>query len=477
MKIILLTTFLLSITISIFAQNYDIQVKTEIDLEQKVEQFRAVPLLLGKDIPHAVVAMYSEDAEIDPNLGMFFFPEHTLKLAVFDVDGKIIWKKDLGKGVIPGVWFSPIAAFDLDKDGIDEIWMVNNTNPGHPLDHRAYVLEKRDARTGEVLGQWEWPQPYKQQEMSRLFRHFIMGGYVNGEPVLVTANGTKQYETIKCWNSDMTVRWMYKKTIDTPGCQGSHMSPIVDINNDDVDELLWGERCIELDKGKMLFCADEKTWNGHSDIIEPVLNKETGKWCFFTCRESDHSKTNPPRVVLYDENGNRVWGKIDQGHIDTGWAARIGKNGKPVVLGVKIGKKMRSAAGEFRVDIEENTFEAFTGKKIDLGFSVYTTIPVDLNGDGIHELVKGYFEGDGTILDNTGQVIGNIGGASAIASKFTDDDGEQILSCSKDGIVRIWVDRNARDNKIAKERYSNPFYKLNQKQTGNGYNLFNLGGI
>lgn len=477
MKIISITTFFLCIITSLIAQKYDIQVRTEINLNQKIEQFRAVPVSVGKDVPYAVAALYSEDAEIDPNLGMFFFPEHTLKLSVFDIDGRILWKTDLGKGVIPGIWFSPIAAFDLDKDGIDEIWIVNNTNPGHPLDHRAYVLEKRNARTGKVMGQWEWPQPYKQQEMSRLFRHFIMGGYVHGEPVLITANGTKQYETIKCWNSDMTVRWMYKKTVDTPGCQGSHMSPIVDINNDGVDELLWGERCIELDKGKMLFCADEKTWNGHSDIIEPVLNKKTGKWYFFTCRESDHSKPNPPRVVLYDEKGKRVWGKLEEGHIDTGWAARLGKNGEPVVLGVKIGEKLRSAEGEYRVDIVENTFDAYTGKKIDLGFSVYTTIPVDLNGDGIHELVKGYFEGDGTILDSKGKVIGNIGGASAMASKFTGDDGEQILSYSKNGIIRIWMDKNAIDNHAAKKRYTNPFYKLNQKQTGNGYNLFNLGGI
>ncbi len=74
-------------------------------------------------------------------------------------------------------------------------------------------------------------------------------------------------------------------------------------------------------------------------------------------------------------------------------------------------------------------------------------------------------------------VIGNIGGASAIASKFTGDPGEQILSYSKEGIVRIWYDKNAKDNSVAKARYTNPAYKLNQKQTGNGYNLFNLGGI
>jgi len=475
MKTISLTTLFFFFAISIFAQKYDIQIKTEINLGQKIEQFRAVPMAIGKDVPNVVVAMYSEDAEIDPNLGMFFFPAHTLKLAAFDVEGEILWKKDLGKGVIPGVWFSPVAAFDLDKDGMDEVWNVNTTDPGHPLDHRAFVLEKRDAKTGEVKGQWEWPKPYGSQEMSRLFRHFIMGGYVNGEPVLITANGTKNYETIKCWNSDMSERWVYKKTPDTPGCQGSHMSPIVDINNDGVDELLWGERCIELDKGRMLFCADEDSWNGHSDIIEPILDKKTGKWYFFTCRES--SNQNPPRVVLFDEKGQRIWSKLKEGHIDTGWAARIGKNGEPVVLGVKIGKKKRSAEGEFRVDVEENTFNAFTGEKIDLGFSVYTTIPIDLNGDGIHELVKGYFEGDGTIMDNTGKVIGNIGGASAIASKFTGDAGEQLLSYSKDGIVRIWIDKNAHDNQIAKDRYAHPFYKLNQKQTGNGYNLFNLGGL
>lgn len=112
-----------------------------------------------------------------------------------------------------------------------------------------------------------------------------------------------------------------------------------------------------------------------------------------------------------------------------------------------------------------------------MGFKVYTTIPVDLNGDGIHELVKGYFEGDGTLIDNKGKVIGNIGGHSAMASKFTSLPGEQILSYSNDGKIIIWADMNARDSKQAKARYANPFYKINQRQTGNGYNLFGVGGI
>lgn len=51
----------------------------------------------------------------------------------------------------------------------------------------------------------------------------------------------------------------------------------------------------------------------------------------------------------------------------------------------------------------------------------------------------------------------------ASPSKFTGDQGEQLLIYSKDGVVRIWRDKNARNNQIAKDSYANPFYKLNQK--------------
>ena len=471
-----LISLLLILTLStVFAQTYDLEVITEIDLGHELGQFRAVPISLGEEHPKAVVAMFSEDAEIDPYIGMFFFPKHTLKLMVFDVDGEIIWKRDLGEGIVPGIWFSPVFAFDLDQDGKDEIWIINNKDPEHPLDFRQYVLEKVDPGTGQTMGQWPWPQPQQPQSMSHTYRHFIMGGFIHGDPVLVTAQGTYGAMAIQGWNSDMSKRWEHDIPTDALGCTGSHVTPIVDINRDGIDDLLWGERCIELDRGTQLFCADEQDWEGHSDIIQPILDRESGKWYFFTCRESHNDLS--PRVVLYDEDGNRMWGDLDEGHIDTGWAARIGNNGESVVLGVKVGKKVRTAEGERRTGVVENTYEAISGKKIDLGFNVYTSIPVDVNGDGIHELVKGYFEGDGTVIDNQGNVIGNIGGHSAIASKFTDLPGEQILSFSKDGKIKIWADRNAIDTNQAKKRYSHQFYKVNQKQTGNGYNLFTLGGI
>ena len=475
MKIIILFLLSFSIGMSAAAQNYDLHIAAEVDLGVPVGQFRAVPVTLGNDRPKAIAAMYSEDAEIDPWIGMFFFPQHTLKIVMFDEHGKVLWKKDLGKGVVPGIWFSPIFAFDLDKDGTDELWIINNKDPEHPLDFRKYVLQKLNAMNGEVEGEWPWPQPAQPQSMSHLYRHFIMGGYVNGEPVLITAQGTYGPMAIQGWNQDMSLRWEHKIPDDVEGCKGSHVTPVVDIDNNGVDDLLWGERCIELDKGTQLFCADEKTWRGHSDIIQPVYNYSDNTWSFFTCRESFNNQS--PRVAFYDHNGNRVWADLGEGHIDTGWSARLSKEGEPVVLGVKVGEKVRTVEGERRTGIVENTYEAFSGKKINLGFNVYTSIPVDINGDGIHELVKGYFEGDGTVLDADGNILGNIGGLAAMASKFTGLPGEQILSYSKEGIVRIWADRNAEDNERALSRYKNPFYRVNQKQTGNGYNLFTLGGI
>jgi hypothetical protein len=55
---------------------------------------------------------------------MFFFPGDTLKLALFTESGGLVWRRDLGRGVVPGMWFCPVFAFDLDGDGVDEIWFV-----------------------------------------------------------------------------------------------------------------------------------------------------------------------------------------------------------------------------------------------------------------------------------------------------------------------------------------------------------------
>ncbi|MBN2317173.1 MAG: hypothetical protein JXM79_24825 [Sedimentisphaerales bacterium] len=453
---------------------FDVQIALELKLGEPTGQLRAVPVHLGKGQPRAILAVHCPDAEVDPYVEMFFFPKDTLKLTLFDEKGKILWRRDLGRGVIPGIWFTPVYPFDLDGDGVDEIWFVNNLDADHPLSINNLRLERIDARTSQTTGQWPWPRPAGNQSLSHTFRNFILGGYVKGKPVLITAQGTYGPMAIQAHNSDMQLRWEYKIRGETPGARGSHMCPVLDTNHDHIDELLWGERCIELDTGKELFCADRDTYRGHSDVIQPVLDRSSNKWFFFTCRESTNVS---PRVALFNDAGRRIWGDVDQGHMDMGWVARIGENGEQIAMAIRIGAKTAGPKGFFRQEVDEFTYNALSGQPHPLPFSVFCTLPVDLNGDGIHELVRGLAEGNGDILDHKGRIIGNINGKAAIASKILDHPGEQILSFRPDGTICIWADRNAHDTPEALKRTSHPFYKANQKLSATGYNVVNLGGI
>ena len=78
--------------------------------------------------------------------------------------------------------------------------------------------------------------------MVNAFRNAIAGGSVHGQPVLLTAQGTYEDMYLQGWNPDLTPRWEVTIPKGSRGAHGSHMHPVVDLNNDGVDELLWGER-------------------------------------------------------------------------------------------------------------------------------------------------------------------------------------------------------------------------------------------
>jgi hypothetical protein len=118
-----------------------------------------------------------------------------------------------------------------------------------------------------------------------------------------------------------------------------------------------------------------------------------------------------------------------------------------------------------------------TGRPRKLPFSVYGTLPVDLNGDGLHEIVRGQASSDGEVLDRHGNMIGTTGGPVALVCKFTDLPGEQMLSYHEDGTVRVWADVSAEDSDAALARYAHPFYAANRRLSATGYNLQVLGGI
>ncbi len=444
-------------------------------LGQPVGQLRATPVRLGGKGPPAILAAYGADFDVDPYHEMFFFPTDTLKLILFTTEGEVLWKKDLGRGVVPGMWFCPVFPFDIDGDGVEEIWFVNNTSTQHPLSLDSYRLTRLDARTGEQTGEWDWQRSAGGESISHMFRNFIIGGSVRGEPVLVTATGTYGKMLLRGWRPDMTPRWERPIAKDEPGARGSHMCPITDLDGNGAEELMWGERCISLDDGREIFCADRDLYSGHSDVIAPMLDHASGRWFIYTIREGDGEVS--PRVALFDDKGARVWGAVDRGHMDMGWVARLNDDASHVAMAIRIGQKTCGPDGRFHQDRTEFVFDARTGHPRELPYSIYGTIPVDLDGDGLHELVHGLSGQDGTVRMRGGEVVGKIAGTVAIASKLTAHAGEQILDYAPDGTVRIWADLDARDSEAALARYAHPFYQASQRLGITGSNLSVLGGI
>jgi hypothetical protein len=164
-----------------------------------------------------------------------------------------------------------------------------------------------------------------------------------------------------------------------------------------------------------------------------------------------------------------------------GWTAQVDTDSLSILaFTISRGDKVAGPGGFFRVDVIEYAYNAFTGERVKLNFNAYNTVPVDLDGDGYHEFACALGEqADRKIYHISGKVIGDLGEDAylAMASKFMDLPGEQILCYYPDGTVRIWADKNAKDSKEALKRYNSPYYKLSQKLTASGYNMVNLGGL
>lgn len=444
-----------------------------INVEKPLNQLRAAPVSLGNG-RRGILLAYGQDYDVDPWEEMFFFPKHALKLLLFDEKGEVLWRKDLGPAVVPGLWFCPVLPFGLDGDGLDEIWFVNNVNLEHPLSLTGRRLERLDALSGERTGQWAWPSP-ELQPLSHTYRSFLACGYVRGKPVLVTAQGTYGSMLLQGFSDGMELRWEHRITKGAPGANGCHITPISDLDGDGVQEIMWGERCIELDQGRELFCADRDEWKGHSDIVQPFWDVKNKDWRIFTCREGWPKE--PPRVAAFDDKGERVWQDVDEGHMDTGGVARIGEDREHLAFAIRISKKDWGPSGRSRFDTEEFVYNARTGEPVQLPFSIYGLLPFDPNGDGYHEFAPLVPEREGAVLDREGKAIASVGGVAAMASKFLDLPGEQLLTYTSDGVVSVWADSDAKDSPEAQDRYAHPLYGVNQKLSAVGYNLALISGL
>ena len=87
------------------------------EFDHVVNQARSVELKIdGKDY---ILFCVSQNKGLDPWPEAFGYIDYPLSMVMFDKEGNKIWTRTFGRGTIPGVWFTPFIAFDLDKDGKD----------------------------------------------------------------------------------------------------------------------------------------------------------------------------------------------------------------------------------------------------------------------------------------------------------------------------------------------------------------------
>jgi len=442
----------------------------EIDLGTPIDHARATGVVINGR--RHLLIKYTSSPRVDPWQEAFIYPTDSYKLALIDFENnKVLWTKDLGMGIITGDWFCPVLSFDIDGDGDDEIFFMDNNRPKTPLsiDRSLVGLRAKDGK--EFL---RFPVKITLSTPSETYRFVLMGGKnKKGQPVLIVQNGT--YGFMDFFAYDKKGKMLWKRSIQKDGTpRASHCSNVFDFNGDGSDEIIWGERLISMDDGRDLYVGTQDGWDNHSDIVMPVFDGKgrfSGLW---TCREGRPTKGRKDqfRCNRYDDKLNILWGVIKEGHMDRGGVIRISPDGEKMFWTQEepaswTAKKRKKVPARF-FDSKGNELPHPLGGK-----NMAPPRPFDIDGDGVHELNFG-----GTIYNLKGEAVARIRGGRIITAHVRDDlPGEQYVGFEGTKVF-VLADPNAKWSEAGKKRYAHPYYNSCLHNCSVGYNFaYDLAGL
>lgn len=223
----------------------------------------------------------------------------------YKLDGKHLWRIDLGKNVRAGAHYTQFMVYDLDGDGRAEVVMKTGDGTmdgkgkmiGNPdADYReAGTFDKKRNRlvnqgrilkgkeyltvfsglTGEALHTIDYiPErgnlmDWGDDRANRSDRFLACVAYLDGiHPSVVMCRGyyTRTVLAAFDWDGkDLKQRWVFDS--NNPGCedyagQGNHNLRVGDVDGDGCDEIIYGSCAIDHD-GKGLY----STKMGHGDAL------------------------------------------------------------------------------------------------------------------------------------------------------------------------------------------------------------------
>jgi rhamnogalacturonan endolyase len=255
---------------------------------------------------------------------------NTYKLEAYLSDGTFLWRKDLGLGIEPGVWYSPYVVYDFDGDGKAEVAVKTGPADVRESDGRvrsgAEWCSILDGMTGKELARVDWPpRESRYGDYNRQSRNQMGIAYLDGKtPCLLVARGTYKLMVLDAYqyhDKELKQLWHWEGDDETPviRSQGAHFMQSADVDGDGRDEVILGSAVID-DNGTCLWSAGL----GHPDkaLVTDIDPTHPGMEIFYAI-EPHHDEGNG--ICMLDaRTGTMLWSVGQKtNHVGAGFVADI----------------------------------------------------------------------------------------------------------------------------------------------------------
>lgn len=234
------------------------------------------------------------------------------KLDAYSSAGKFMWSFNMGWAVETGTWYSPYMVFDVDRDGLAEVYAkTGEADPremdGHVLEGPEYLV-KLDGKNGKIKKKQHWIPRDGFETYNYWSRNFLTVAYLDGiTPSLIMQRGTYTLIKTVALNQKLKPIWTWQSLGGYEDYKGQGMHGIMtgDIDLDGRDELVIGTAALD-DNGIPLW----RTGLGHNDAgyIADIDPDRPGYEIFYGIE----SRSNGNGVCLVDaKTGEILWGTAD----------------------------------------------------------------------------------------------------------------------------------------------------------------------
>ena len=263
----------------------------------------------------------------------------------YRLDGKFLWRIDLGKNIRAGAHYTQFMVYDLDSDGKAEIACktADGTVDGTGITIGSATADYRNENgfilsgpefltvfnglTGKAMATTDYlparggdGSAWGDNHGNRVDRFIAAVAYLDGKnPSLVMGRGyyTRLVRVAWDWrNNQLTKRWIFDsndaENRDARG-QGNHQMTVGDVDGDGKDEICNGSSAID-DDGTKLY----SNRLGHGDSLHMTdMDPDRPGQEVWQCHESPSSYKNYGLEFRDAKTGEPLWGVNGEG-IDVG---------------------------------------------------------------------------------------------------------------------------------------------------------------